>query len=125
MDLFREAIIDHYKHPRHRGSLVDADVRRRETHPFCGDEVAIYLKIEDDIVVDASFEGRGCAISQASASMIMEEIIGMPVADLKEWGKEDVLDLLGIEIGPVRLKCALLPLKALKAGLYGLTEWPD
>jgi len=55
----------------------------------------------------------------------MEEIIGMPVTELKEWGKEDVLDLLGIEIGPVRLKCALLPLKALKAGLYGLTEWPD
>lgn len=125
MDLFREAIIDHYKHPRHRGNLEDADVHRHETNPFCGDDVTIYLKIADDVVVDAAFEGRGCAISQASASMIMEEIIGMPVTELKEWGKEEVLDLLGIEIGPVRLKCALLPLKALKAGLYGLTEWPD
>ena len=125
MDLFREAIIDHYKHPRHKGKLEDADVHCCETNPFCGDEVTIYLKIEDDVVADASFDGRGCAISQASASMIMEEIIGMPVTDLKEWGKEDVLGLLGIEIGPVRLKCALLPLKALKAGLYGLTEWPD
>jgi nitrogen fixation NifU-like protein len=76
-------------------------------------------------VVDAAFEGRGCAISQASASMMMEEIIGMPVDELKRWGKEDVLELLGIEIGPVRLKCALLPLKALKAGLYGLTDWPE
>ena len=125
MDLFREAIIDHYKHPRHKGKLEDADVHRRETNPFCGDEVTIFLRIADDTVADASFEGRGCAISQASASMIMEEIIGMPVDELKQWGKEDVLDLLGIEIGPVRLKCALLPLKALKAGLYGLTEWPE
>ena len=125
MDLFREAIIDHYKHPRHKGKLVDADVNRHETNPFCGDEVTVFLSIADDTVADASFEGRGCAISQASASMIMEEIIGMPVDELKQWGKEDVLDLLGIEIGPVRLKCALLPLKALKAGLYGLTEWPE
>ena len=125
MDLFREAIIDHYKHPRHKGNLEDADIHRHELNPFCGDEVTIHLKIVDDVVADAAFEGRGCAISQASASMMMEEIIGMPVADLKEWGKEDVLDLLGIEIGPVRLKCALLPLKALKAGLYGLTEWPE
>ena len=125
MDLFREAIIDHYKHPRHKGKLEDADVHRHETNPFCGDEVTIFLSIADDTVADASFEGRGCAISQASASMMMEEIIGMPVDELKQWGKEDVLDLLGIEIGPVRLKCALLPLKALKAGLYGLTEWPE
>ena len=124
MDLFREAIIDHYKRPRHKGKLEAADVHRHETNPFCGDEVTLYLKIADDIVADAAFEGRGCAISQASASMIMEEIIGMSAADLKQWGKEDVLDLLGIEIGPVRLKCALLPLKALKAGLYGLTDWP-
>ena len=125
MDLFREAIIDHYKHPRHKGKLEDADIHRHETNPFCGDEVTIFLSIADDTVADASFEGRGCAISQASASMMMEEIIGMPVDELKQWGKEDVLDLLGIEIGPVRLKCALLPLKALKAGLYGLTEWPE
>lgn len=125
MDLFREAIIDHYKHPRRKGALEDANVHRHESNPFCGDEVTIHLKIENEVVVDAAFEGRGCAISQASASMILEEIVGLPVAELKEWGKEDVLDLLGIEIGPVRLKCALLPLKALKAGLYGLTEWPD
>ena len=125
MDPFREAIIDHYNHPRCKGSLEDADVHYHDSNPFCGDEVTIQLKIEDDKVVDAAFDGRGCAISLASASMIMEEIVGMPVADLKQWGKEDVLDLLGIEIGPVRLKCALLPLKALKAGLYGLTDWPE
>ena len=124
MDPFREAIIDHYKFPRHKGKLDDANFHYHDSNPFCGDEVTIQVKVADDKVVDAAFEGRGCAISQASASMMMEEIIGMPVAELKRWGKEDVLDLLGIEIGPVRLKCALLPLKALKAGLYGLTDWP-
>lgn len=77
------------------------------------------------IVTDAAFDGRGCAISQASASMMMEEIMGMAVDDLKKWTKEDILEMLGIEIGPVRLKCALLPLKALKAGIWGLDEWPE
>ena len=125
MDSFLEAIIDHYRRPRRKGKLDGADVHYHDSNPFCGDEVTIQLKIADDIVVDAAFEGRGCAISQASASMMIEEIIGMNVDELKRWGKEDVLALLGIEIGPVRLKCALLPLKALKAGLYGLTDWPE
>jgi nitrogen fixation protein NifU and related proteins len=76
-------------------------------------------------VVDAAFDGRGCAISQATASMLMEEVIGMPLEEVRKWDKESVLDMLGIEIGPVRLKCALLPLKALKAGVWGLEEWPE
>ncbi|RLT38794.1 MAG: SUF system NifU family Fe-S cluster assembly protein [Chloroflexi bacterium] len=123
--LYREAILDHYKHPRRKGHIAAPDIHYHDTNPFCGDEVTIELKVTDGVVVDAAFDGRGCAISQASASMIMEEIVGMSIADLKEWGKENILDLLGIEIGPVRLKCALLPLKALKAGLYGLDEWPE
>jgi len=123
--LYREAILDHYKHPRHKGHLNEPDVHYHDTNPFCGDEITIELKVEIGIVVNAAFDGRGCAISQSSASMMMEEIIGMSVEDLKQWGKEDVLDLLGIEIGPVRLKCALLPLKALKAGVWGLDEWPE
>ena len=77
------------------------------------------------IVVDAAFDGRGCAISQATASMLMEEVVGKPLDEVKQWDKEYVLDLLGIEIGPVRLKCALLPLKVLKAGAWGLEEWPE
>lgn len=125
MDPFREAILDHYNHPRRKGSLADADVRCCDSNPFCGDEVTIELKIADDKVVDAAFDGRGCAISMASASMIMEEIVGTSVAELKQWGKADILEMLGIEIGPVRIKCALLPLKALKSGLYGLTDWPE
>ena len=123
--LYREAILDHYKHPRRKGHIDAPDIHYHDTNPFCGDEITIELKVTDGVVVDAAFDGRGCAISQASASMIMEEIVGMSITDLKGWGKEDILELLGIEIDPVRLKCALLPLKALKAGLYGLDEWPE
>ncbi len=124
-DLFREAIIDHYKYPRRKGKLEDPDVHFQDHNPFCGDEITIELKVEDNIVVDAAFDGRGCSISQATASMIMEEIVGMSLDELKSWDKEYILDLLGIEIGPVRLKCALLPLKALKAGIWGLDAWPE
>ncbi len=123
--LYREAIIDHYRHPRRKGHLDDADIHYHDTNPFCGDDITIELKVEDGKVVDAAFTGNGCAISMATASMIMEEIIGMNIEDLKDWDKETILEMLGIEIGPVRLKCALLPLKALKAGLWGLDEWPE
>ncbi|RME64601.1 MAG: SUF system NifU family Fe-S cluster assembly protein, partial [Caldilineae bacterium] len=94
--LYREAIIDHYRHPRRKGHLEEPDIHYHDTNPFCGDEITIELKVKDGVVVDAAFDGRGCAISQASASMMMEEIVGMPVEELKHWGKEDVLDMLGI-----------------------------
>ena len=123
--LYREAILDHYKHPRRKGQLDAPDVHYHDHNPFCGDEITVELKVENGIVTDAAFDGRGCAISQASASMMMEEIVGMSVDDLKGWTKENILEMLGIEIGPVRLKCALLPLKALKAGIWGLDEWPE
>lgn len=124
-DLYREAILDHYKHPRHKGHLDHADLTHHDHNPFCGDEITIELKVVDGTVTDAAFDGRGCAISQATASMLMEEIIGKPVEELKLLDKEYILEMLGIEIGPVRLKCALLPLKVLKAGIWGLEEWPE
>lgn len=123
--LYREAILDHYRHPRQKGHLEQADIHYHDHNPFCGDEITIELKVENDVVVDAAFDGRGCAISQATASMLMEEVIGKSLEEVRGWNKEYVLDLLGIEIGPVRLKCALLPLKALKAGVWGLEEWPE
>jgi len=83
------------------------------------------LKVENGVVVDAMFDGRGCTISQATASMLMEEIIGKPLEALKALDKQYILDLLGIELSPVRLKCALLPLKVLKAGVWGLNDWPE
>ena len=120
--LYREEILDHYRHPRHRGHLDAPDISHSDHNPFCGDEITLELKVEDGIVTDAAFDGRGCAISQASASMMTDEIIGKSLEELKQWSKDDLLELLGIEIGPVRLKCALLPLKALKAGVWGVDE---
>jgi nitrogen fixation NifU-like protein len=120
--LYREAILDHYRHPRHKGHLEAPDISYHDHNPFCGDEITLELKIEDGKVVQAAFDGRGCAISQASASMMTEEIIGKSLEELRGWTKDDILDLLGIEVGPVRLKCALLPLKALKAGVWGIEE---
>lgn len=124
-DLYREEILDHYKHPRRKGHLENPDIHYHDHNPFCGDEITVELKVEDGIIVDCAFDGHGCAISQATASMLMEEILGRPLDEVRALGKEDILELLGIEIGPVRLKCALLPLKALKAGAYGLEEWPE
>lgn len=123
--LYREAILDHYKHPRHKGHLADPDLHYHDHNPFCGDDITIELKVENGVVVNAAFDGRGCAISQATASMLMEEIVGKPLDELKQIDKEYILEMLGIEIGPVRLKCALLPLKVLKASVWGLDEWPE
>lgn len=120
--LYRENILDHYHYPRNKGHLDHPDIVYHDHNPFCGDEITLELKIRDGRVVEAAFDGRGCAISQASASMMTEEIIGKTLEELRGWTKEDILDLLGIEIGPVRLKCALLPLKALKAGVWGIEE---
>lgn len=122
---FRETIIDHYRHPRRKGQLENPDIQYHDHNPFCGDELTIELNIEDDKVVDAAFDGRGCSISQATASMVMEEIVGTHIDEIKTWDKEYILDMLGIEMGPVRLKCALLTLKVLKAGVWGLEEWPE
>ncbi|OIO93198.1 MAG: SUF system NifU family Fe-S cluster assembly protein [Anaerolineae bacterium CG2_30_64_16] len=122
MDLYAEEILDHYKHPRHFGHLDDPTMTYHDTNPFCGDEITLELRIEDDHVVDVAFTGQGCAISRAAASMMSEEIIGMPLDELRRWDKENITDLLGIEVGPVRIKCALLPLKALKAAVWGLGE---
>ncbi len=122
-DLYQANIIDHYQHPRHYGHLENPDIVYHDVNPNCGDEITIELKIEDDVIREASFTGHGCSISQASASMMMEEIQGKPLAELRGWGKEEILDLLGVKIGPVRMKCALLPLKTLKAGVWGPSNW--
>ncbi len=123
-DLYRLEILEHYRHPLNFGRLEDPDITYHDSNPFCGDEITLDLKIQDGRVADVRFFGKGCAISRASASMMTEAIKGRTLEELKQWSKEDILDLLGIDLGPVRLKCALLPLKALKAGVWGLTEWP-
>ena len=123
-DLYREQIIDHYQNPRNYGTLDNPDISYEEDNPVCGDHIRIDLKIEDGQVVDARFMGHGCSISQASASMLVEDIIGKSLEDVRQMGKEHILEMLGIPLGPVRLKCALLSLKVLKAGAYGLHGWP-
>ena len=124
-DLYRENIIDHYRHPRNKGHLEKPDVHYHDVNPFCGDEITLELKVEDGRIVAVAFDGKGCAISQASASMLTEEILGKTLEHVREMSKEDILDLLGIPIGPVRMKCALLSLKVLKAGAWGMEEWPE
>jgi nitrogen fixation NifU-like protein len=125
-DLYREVIIEHYKNPAYRGHLDPHDIQFADSNPLCGDHIEITLRTDSSgTVTDARFEGRGCAISQASADLLIESIIGKPIEEIKKLNKQDILDMLGIDLGPVRLKCALLSLKVLKAGVYGLGEASD
>jgi nitrogen fixation NifU-like protein len=125
-DLYREVIIEHYKNPAYRGRLDPRDISFEDNNPLCGDHIVIDLKIDqNNKVADARFDGHGCAISQASADLLIESVIGKSLEDVKKLNKQHILDLLGIDLGPVRLKCALLSLKVLKAGVYGLGEATD
>jgi nitrogen fixation NifU-like protein len=125
-DLYRELIIDRYKNPQFRGELNPNDITFEDDNPFCGDHIRVDVRVDDDdIVTEAAYSGEGCSISQASADLLIENIHGKTLEEVKALTKEDVLDLLGIELGPVRLKCALLSLKVLKAGAYGLGESSD
>lgn len=124
--MYREVIIEHYKNPAFKGKLDPHDVSFEDENPLCGDQLRIDLRVnEENVVTEAAFSGHGCAISLASADILLESIIGKSLDQIQKLTKEDLLDLLGIELGPVRLKCALLSLKVLKAGAYGLGEAND
>ncbi|HEY7571566.1 MAG TPA: SUF system NifU family Fe-S cluster assembly protein [Nitrososphaeraceae archaeon] len=117
-DIYREIILDHYRNPRNKGSLPNADISIHDSNPLCGDEIDIHLKVEEDTIKDIKFEGRGCAISQASASMLTEQVINKPLNTIKDIAKEDILENIGLmNLGPARIKCALLSLKVLKLGM--------
>jgi nitrogen fixation protein NifU and related proteins len=125
-DLYREIIVERYKEPLFRGTLDPHDITFEDENPLCGDQIRIDLRVNgDNTVTEAAFSGHGCAISQASADLLLEAVIGKSLDEIRKLTKQDVLDNLGIELGPVRLKCALLPLKVLKAGVYGLGEATD
>ncbi len=122
-DLYREQIIDRYKNPRSRGTLDPHDFTYEDDNPLCGDRIRIDVRVDaHDRVTEAAFSGQGCAISQASADLLTEAVIGKTLDEVKKLGKDDILELLGIQLGPVRLKCALLSLKVLKAGVYGIDQ---
>ncbi len=128
-DLYREVILDHYKNPRGHGVIDDADAHAEGLNPLCGDEVSIYVQFADDgeTIDEVKFSGRGCAISQASTSMLMEMVKGRTATEIAGLPKEELLDEVGIPLTPIRLKCALLGLGVLKVALHRAkgTPLPD
>ncbi|HKM51401.1 MAG TPA: SUF system NifU family Fe-S cluster assembly protein [Candidatus Bathyarchaeia archaeon] len=118
-DIYKDIILDYYRHPRNSGDLQDPDVRAKDSNPLCGDIMEMQLKIKDGKINDIRFKGRGCAISQASASMLTELAKDKTLEEAKALGKTDILNMLGIDPGPTRIKCALLGLKVLKLAIYG------
>ena len=130
-DFYRENILDHYKNPRNSGHLAHPTATAEGVNPLCGDELAVELVVDEGVVTDIRYNGRGCAISQAAASMLSDVVKGKRVDDLAGIGKEDVLEELGIPLTPIRLKCAMLSVGVLKVALSELTgdplpdEWAD
>jgi len=113
MSIYLENIIDLYKNPLNRGEIIDPSTTYRAHNPLCGDDITVDLKIEADKVVDIKHRGKGCAINQAAISLLSEEILGKKIGEILRLMPKDVIDMLGIELGPVRLKCALLGIEAI------------
>jgi len=123
--IYREIILDHYQNPRNRGTLEPADYTYEDTNPLCGDEVRIDIRVSDDQISDVKFSGRGCAVSQASASILTEMVEGKTLDEVKTISRDDLLDEIGIPVSPARMSCAMLGLKVLKAGIYGVDQADD
>jgi nitrogen fixation NifU-like protein len=118
-DLYREVILEEYKHPQNKGVLNKFTHTHHALNPLCGDEVTMYLEIEDGMVKNVSWEGKGCAISQASASLFSEHIKGKPVKEVEAMNEQTILDLLDIMLNPMRMKCAVLVMKTTANALKG------
>jgi nitrogen fixation protein NifU and related proteins len=119
-DLYRDNLLDHYENPRHHGTIEHADISHEESNPLCGDKIRVDVKLSADgtHIEDIAFSGDGCIISQAAASMLMEDVAGKPLTDVQVLERQDVLDMVGVPLTAARVKCALLGLKVLKAGVY-------
>lgn len=117
--IYSEIILDYYRHPKNKGQLQNPQIRAKDSNPLCGDVVEIQMELDgNNTVKDIKFNGQGCAISQASASMLTELVMGKSLDEIRKISKEDILSLIGGELSAVRLKCALLSLKVMKTGLY-------
>jgi nitrogen fixation protein NifU and related proteins len=113
-DLYRDYILEHYRRPHNFGVIDDPSASIEGSNPLCGDRITLQLGVRDDVLERVGFTGRGCAISLASASLLTDEIKGKPMADVEAFRADDLLDLLGIEISPARLKCAMLSFDSLQ-----------
>lgn len=117
-EIYSEIILDHWKNPRNKGRIENADIVIEDSNPLCGDKITFYLDFEKETIRDVKFEGSGCAISQAAASMLSEIVKGKNIYDIVKLEKDEIEKMLHVSLGPNRIKCALLPLKALKLGVY-------
>lgn len=117
-DMYQDIILEYYKNPVNFGHLSAPTVKAEDSNPLCGDQIEMELLIENNVIQDVKFYGKGCAISQASASMLTEKLKGMSVEDAAKLDRKDILEMLGIELSPVRSKCALLSLKVMKLCVY-------
>ena len=118
-DLYRQYILEHYREPHNHGHLEHPDIHAADTNPLCGDRIEIDLAVRNGRVEEVRFNGRGCAISQASASMLTDKIEGATLDELRALGPQDILEMLGVEIGPARQRCAMLALRVLHQGIGG------
>ncbi|HLD88642.1 MAG TPA: SUF system NifU family Fe-S cluster assembly protein [Candidatus Nanoarchaeia archaeon] len=115
--IYREQIMEHYRNPQNYGHLDSFSFAQKESNPFCGDEIELEVKLEGDRISDIKFSGSGCSISRASASMLTEFVKGKSLNDVKALKRDDILDLMEMPLGPVRIKCAVISLIALKNGI--------
>ena len=127
-NLYRDFILEHYRNPHNRGQLEQHDLQFADSNPTCGDELSISIRLDEagERVLDVAHDGRGCAVSQASASILTDELRGMSLDEVRAIDPRHVVDSLGVPIGPARLKCALLPYKVLQGAVIGTAaRWPD